>query len=56
MAKNKNIKKRTEKHIIKQTDKYYSLLMSFCHLSKNLYNHANHIIRQGLDMKKLIKL
>ena len=45
MAKNKNIKKRTEKHIIKQTDKYYSLLMSFCHLSKNLYNHANHIMK-----------
>ena len=56
MAKNKNIKKRTEKHIIKQTDKYYSLLMSFCHLSKNLYNHANHIIRQEfINNKKWIR-
>ena len=52
MAKNKNIQKRTEKHIIKSTNKYYSMLMSFCHLSKNLYNHANHIIRQEFVNKK----
>ena len=56
MAKNKNIQKRTERHIIKSTDKYYSLLMSFCHLSKNLYNHANHIIRQEfINNKKWIR-
>ena len=37
---------RAEKHIIKSSDKYFSLLMSFCHLSKNLYNHANYLVRK----------
>lgn len=37
---------RVEKHIIKSTDKYFSLLMDFCHLSKNLYNHANYLVRK----------
>lgn len=36
---------RVEKHIIKSSDKYFSLLMDFCHLSKNLYNHANYLVR-----------
>lgn len=36
---------RVEKHIIKSSDKYFSLLMNFCHLSKNLYNHANYLVR-----------
>ena len=36
---------RVEKHIINSSDKYFSLLMSFCHLSKNLYNHANYLVR-----------
>ena len=56
MAKNKNIQKRIERHIIKSTNKYYSMIMSFCHLSKNLYNHANHIIRQEfINNKKWIR-
>nr|DAL24016.1 MAG TPA_asm: endonuclease [Caudoviricetes sp.] len=37
---------RVEKHIIKQNNKYYSLLDEFCYKSKNLYNYANYIIRQ----------
>ncbi len=36
---------RVEKHVIKFSDKYFSLLMDFCHLSKNLYNHANYLVR-----------
>ena len=36
---------RVEKHVIKSSDKYFSLLMNFCHLSKNLYNHANYLVR-----------
>lgn len=36
---------RVEKHIIKSNNEYYSMLDNFCFLSKNLYNHANYIIR-----------
>ena len=36
---------RVEKHIIKPSDRYFSLLIKFCHLSKNLYNHANYLVR-----------
>jgi len=36
---------RVEKHKICQNDKYYLLLDEFCFMSKNLYNHANYIIR-----------
>ena len=36
---------RVEKHIIKSSDKYFHLLMNFCHMSKNLYNHANYLVR-----------
>ena len=36
---------RVERHIINSSDSYFPLLMSFCHLSKNLYNHANYLVR-----------
>ena len=49
-------KTRTEKHIIKSSDIYFSLIMSFCQQSKNLYNHANYIVRQEfMKSKKWIK-
>ena len=35
---------RVEKHIIKSSNKYFSLLMDFCHRSKNLYNHATYLV------------
>jgi putative transposase len=38
--------RRVEKHILKESNKYFDMLTEFCHNSKNLYNHANHIIRQ----------
>ena len=37
---------RVEKHIIKPTDKHFSMLMDFCYMSKNLYNHANYLVRK----------
>ena len=40
------IVQRVEKHILKQNNKYYSLIDDFCLKSKNLYNHANYIVRQ----------
>lgn len=37
---------RVEKHILKQNNEYYSLIDDFCLKAKNLYNHANYIVRQ----------
>jgi putative transposase len=37
---------RVEKHILKSANPFFDMLMDFCHKSKNLYNHANYIIRQ----------
>ena len=40
------IVQRVEKHILKQNNKYYSMIDDFCLKAKNLYNHANYIVRQ----------
>ena len=37
---------RTERHILNSSNPAFALLDSFCFLSKNLYNHANFLIRQ----------
>ena len=37
---------RTEKHVIGSSNPFFDMLMDFCHKSKNLYNHANYLIRQ----------
>lgn len=39
------IVQRIEKHLIKQNNPYYQTLCDFTHKSKNLYNHANFIVR-----------
>ena len=44
---------RTEKHIIRSSQSEYSLLMNFCRASKNLYNHANYIIRQSFTSDRI---
>ena len=41
-----NFLTRVEKHVIKKSDKHFQLLMHYCHMSKNLYNHANFIVRE----------
>lgn len=38
---------RVEKKMIKPTNEYFPMLDQFCFLSKNLYNHANYIVRQS---------
>ncbi len=43
----KEARTRVEKHIIKSSDSFFLMLMDFCHKSKNLYNHANYLIRQA---------
>lgn len=41
------IQTRVEKHIIKSSNAFFSMLIDFCHKSKNLYNHANYLVRQA---------
>ena len=36
---------RVEKHIIRPSSRWFSMLAGFCHLAKNLYNHANYLVR-----------
>ena len=39
------IVQRVEKHLIKQNNSYYPMFCDFAHKSKNLYNHANYLVR-----------
>lgn len=43
---------RIEKHIIKASDSFFPMLFDFCHKSKNLYNHANFLIRQAFTKEE----
>ncbi|WP_258460680.1 hypothetical protein [Campylobacter hyointestinalis] len=43
-----------ERHIIAHNDKMFAKIKDFCHLSKNLYNYANFILRQEFIANKLI--
>ncbi len=36
----------TERHIIKPAHPLFKRIEDFCHLSKNLYNYANFILRE----------
>lgn len=40
------IEERVERHSIKSSNPYYSIIMGFCRKSKDLYNHANYLVRQ----------
>ncbi|WP_374044621.1 hypothetical protein, partial [uncultured Megasphaera sp.] len=44
--------KRVESHRIRPSSPYYKMLRKFCHLSKNLYNHGNYLVRQAFTDKK----
>ena len=43
-----------ERHIIKRSNKLYKFLDSLCFKSKNLYNHANYLLRQELNNNQKI--
>ena len=45
---------RVEKHVIKSSCSYFPMLMDFCHKSKNLYNHANYIIRNKFAKENIL--
>ena len=36
---------KVEQHLIRPSSPWYPMIVEFCHLSKNLYNHANHLVR-----------
>ena len=38
---------RVEQHRIDTPHASYALLASFCHKAKNLYNHANYLVRHS---------
>ena len=40
------IVQQVEKHIIKKNHSYYDMFCKFTHQSKNLYNHANYLVRK----------
>lgn len=40
------ISTRVEKYVVKQSDPFFEMLDHFCFLAKNLYNHANYLIRK----------
>ena len=42
---------RVERCVIKNNHNLFSLLMDYSHKSKNLYNHANYLIRQSFTQK-----
>lgn len=56
---------QVEKHIIKKSHLYYSMFCEYTHLVKNLYNHANYLVRKEFteignwlryqDLDKLLK-
>ncbi len=49
IAKEKRDKETTvlaERHIVKPSNEHFARLKEICHLSKNLYNHANFLIRK----------
>lgn len=60
------IVQRVEKHLIKQNNSYYPMFCDFAHKSKNLYNHANFLVRNEFvkndkwlrygEMDKLLKV
>lgn len=38
---------RVEKHSVYRASPYFPMLLDFCHKAKNLYNHANFVVRQA---------
>lgn len=43
--------RHVERHIIKQNNPIWQQIDDLCFLSKNLYNHANYLIRQSFILE-----
>ena len=52
MKQNQNQETRVEIQLIRPNSPYFQMLKNFCHLSKNLYNHANFLVRKTLKETK----
>lgn len=55
--------RQVEKHVIKKSHPYYNMFCEYTHLAKNLYNHANYLVRnefvetgKGVRYQELDKL
>lgn len=56
---------QVEKHVIKKSNPYYNMFCEYTHLAKNLYNHANYLVRneftetgkwlRSYDLDKILK-
>lgn len=47
---------QVEKYVIKKSHPYYNMFCEFTHLSKNLYNHANYLVRKEfVETKKWLR-
>jgi transposase, IS605 orfB family len=56
---------QVEKHVIKKSHPYYNMFCEYTHLAKNLYNHANYLVRNEfvetgkwlryLDLDKILR-
>ena len=42
----KTIQTRVEQQVLKENNPFYPMILGFTHDAKNLYNHANYVIRQ----------
>ena len=57
--------RQVEKHVIKKSHPHYSMFCEYTHLAKNLYNHANYLVRNDFvenrkwlryqDLDKILK-
>jgi putative transposase len=45
--------RQVERHIIKESNKFWKEIDKLCFLSKNLYNYANYIVRQSFIFEKV---
>lgn len=47
---------QVEKHVIKKSHPYYNMFCEYTHLAKNLYNHANYLVRnEFIDTGKWLR-
>jgi len=46
MKKAENTLTRVEKHLIRPSSPWFSMLDEYCYLAKNLYNHGNYLVRE----------
>ena len=46
VKESENLLTRVEKHLIRPSSLWFSMLDEYCYLAKNLYNHGNYLVRK----------